>query len=156
MVPIDLCAEAREVLAEEHLRFEAKNQEIEFQGDRAIVQGDEFALRTLLLNLLSNAAKYTPSGGKVHVSVSATDGMAILRVEDSGIGIPEEQRAEVFERFYRVGGDRHASGEPGCGLGLAIVQRIAELHGAKISLHSSGFDSGTAVQVEFPLSGAAS
>jgi two-component system sensor histidine kinase QseC len=156
MVPIDLCAEAREVLAEEHYRFETKNQEIEFKGERAVVQGDEFALKTLLQNLLSNAAKYTPAGGKVHVSVSTTDGTAVLQVEDSGIGIPEEQRAAVFERFYRVGGDRHATGEPGCGLGLAIVQRIAELHGATISLHSSGFESGTAVRVEFPFSGAAS
>jgi two-component system sensor histidine kinase QseC len=156
MVPIDLCAQAREVLAEEHLRFEAKNQEIEFSGDRAVVRGDEFAVRTLLQNLLSNAAKYTPAGGKVRVSVATHNGTAVLRVEDSGIGIPEEQRAAVFERFYRVGGDRHATGEPGCGLGLAIVQRIAELHGAIISLHPSGFESGTAVRVEFPLSCAAS
>ena len=76
----------------------------------------------------------------------------VLSIEDSGPGIPEDKYEQVFERFYRVDGDQHSSGEKGCGLGLSIVKHIVELHGAKISLSKSPSLGGLCVKIEFPVS----
>jgi two-component system sensor histidine kinase QseC len=72
-------------------------------------------------------------------------------VADSGPGIPEEEHQAIFERFYRVGRDRHPSGETGCGLGLAIVRRLVELHRGRIGIARSVFETGTAFEVELPM-----
>ena len=151
LTSINLTDLVQEVLAQEYPSFEAKNQKLEFHGQECFIQGDWFALSTLLINLLSNANKYTPADGQVNVSVRESGAHVILTVEDSGEGIPEQQRETVFERFYRVGGDRHQSGEPGCGLGLAIVKHIVESHGASISISHSRFTTGAAFQVVFPM-----
>ncbi len=151
-IPIDLLALTEEVLAEEYPCFDAKHQHLEFSGCPAVVMGDPFALKTLLKNLLSNACKYTPAEGHIKVSMKVLDSHLLLSVEDSGAGIAKEQYPFIFERFYRVGGDRHPSGEIGCGLGLAIVKRIVELHHATISVMPSDFSTGTAFKVLFPLS----
>ena len=91
---------------------------------------NEGALRILLRNLVDNAVRYTPEGGEVEVAVVEIEGDAVLRVDDSGPGVPEEARARLFERFHRAG----RNDAYGCGLGLSIVQRIAELHDAEIRL----------------------
>lgn len=147
---LDLQLLAREVLAEQYSIFAEKNQAVALAGRRAPVRGDRFALTILLKNLLNNAGKYTPDSGHIEVSTDVSDGGATLRVEDSGPGVPPTEYDRIFERFYRVGGDRHATSADGCGLGLSIVQHIAELHRAKIRLGQSKFDHGLAVQVEFP------
>ena len=85
-------------------------------------------LRELLNNLLDNAIKYTPAGGRVTVRLMAGE-HAVVEVEDNGIGVPEEDRERVFERFYRVLG----TDADGSGLGLPICREIAELHRATIS-----------------------
>lgn len=149
LTSIDLNDLAQEVLAQEYTSFEAKNQTLEFHGEECFIQGDRFALSTLLLNLLSNANKYTPAEGRISVSTRHSGGHVILTVEDSGPGIPEQHREAVFERFHRVGGDRHQSGVPGCGLGLAIVNHIVESHNAEISISDSRFNKGTAFQIKF-------
>ncbi len=140
-----------EVMAQEHHQFESKNQKLEFDGKPCKISGDRFALVTLLQNLLSNANKYTPFGGEVLVSTTESEGRVVLTVEDSGSGIEKEQHEAIFRRFYRIGGDRHQSGVPGCGLGLAIVQGIVELHDASITISSSRFETGTAFHVNFPV-----
>ena len=150
LTSIDLNTLAQKVLAQEFSSFEAKNQKLEFQGQTSFISGDQFALTTLLQNLLGNANKYTPISGLINVSVEKTGGRVILKVEDSGPGIPEQEHEEIFQRFYRVGGDRHQSGEPGCGLGLAIVKLIVEFHDATISVELSSFPTGTAFVVSFP------
>jgi two-component system sensor histidine kinase QseC len=147
---LELSELAREVMAEEHAAFADKEQELELEGPPVQMSGDRFALKTLLRNLLSNANKYTPRGGRIRVVLAAEDEKARLVVEDSGPGIPEDQRASIFERFYRIGHDRHPSGEPGCGLGLAIVQRLVELHRGHISIGRSAFPSGAAFRIELP------
>ena len=147
---IDLGALTEELLAQEYLQFENKNQTLEYRGELCVLYGDRFALTTLLQNLLSNASKYTPCDGQINVTVSDEQGDIVLTVEDSGPGIPLDEYRSVFERFYRTGGDRHNSGEPGCGLGLAIVKHIVELHRAEITITPSGFESGTAFHVRFP------
>ena len=148
--PIDIPDLTQEILAREFPRFEAKKQALEFQGNACVISGDRFALITMLQNLLSNANKYTPPGGQVMISIDNTGSGVTLTVEDSGPGIPEDQWQLVFERFYRVGGDRHKSGEQGCGLGLAIVKHIVELHNGSITVSASRFETGTAFQVKFP------
>jgi two-component system, OmpR family, sensor kinase len=97
---------------------------------RALVRGDPAALRTLLANLVDNAIRYTPRGGRVDVAAGADGGRAFLEVSDSGPGIPAAERERVFARFYR----RPGAAEGGSGLGLAIVRAIAARHGAAVSL----------------------
>ncbi len=170
-VPIDLSALAQEVMAEKFANFEDKQQSLEFHGERAQIMGDRFALLTLLQNLLSNANKYTPRGGRIEVIISQgladTNNMPSLRanrnsksaglgkevllsIDDSGPGISEDQRAVIFDRFYRIGADRHQSGESGCGLGLAIVQRIVDLHHAVIGVGVSQKLQGASFRIRFP------
>lgn len=148
--PLDLSGLAREVLAEEFSGFDRKDQQLEFRGQPSMIAGDRFALKTLLRNLLSNANKYTPRGGQVLVTVAEMGDTVRLTVADSGPGIPEDQHQSIFERFYRIGRDRHPSGETGCGLGLAIVKRLIELHKASISITPSGLESGAAFHVDLP------
>ncbi len=146
---IDLHSLIQDVVAQEYGQFESKQQTLEYRGEPCTILGDQFSLTTLVENLLSNASKYTPNGGRIDVSVREGSKQITLTVEDSGPGIAPEHRNAVFERFYRVGGDRHSSGEPGCGLGLAIVKHIADLHGASIAITASSFASGSAVSVVF-------
>ena len=148
--PLDLSGLAREVLAEEIAMFDRKEQQLEFEGEPCMIAGDRFALMTLLRNLLSNANKYTPRGGQVLVTVTELHQSVRLTVADSGPGIPDDEHESIFERFYRIGGDRHPSGVSGSGLGLAIVKRLVELHRAKISISPSGLGSGAAFHVDFP------
>lgn len=96
------------------------------------IMGDALMLREMLTNLIENAIAYTPKQGMVTVSlVQKTQQQLVLSVSDNGIGIPEHERARVFERFHRLNDN---AGE-GCGLGLAIVQQIVDTHNANISIH---------------------
>ena len=141
---------ARAIIAEHYTEFARKNQQLELSGSAVSVRGDRFALGILLKNLLSNANKYTPAGGRVEVVTGFEGNCAFLRVDDSGAGIPEAEYGRIFERFYRVGGDRHESGATGCGLGLSIVRHIADLHRAEVRLGVSKFGRGLSVAVLFP------
>jgi len=113
------------------------------------VMGDEASLRTLFVNLLDNALRYTPAHGTVSVALQQRAGHALVRIEDSGPGIPAAERQRVFDRFYRrPGADQSAGGYPGTGLGLAIVQAIAERHALKLSLGDAAAG-GLSVTIEF-------
>ncbi|MES2283813.1 MAG: ATP-binding protein [Pseudomonadota bacterium] len=120
------------------------------------VSGQPEALRVLLRNLLDNAVKYTPAGGRVDVSLQLDRGQPLLRVEDSGPGIAEDERERVFDRFFRGSQTVAAAntGEgvqaTGSGLGLAIVQAIAAQHGATLQLGRSERLGGLQVDVRFP------
>ncbi len=108
---------------------------------------DEVDLITIVKNLVDNAIRYTPAGGRVDLSVLAADRAITLVVEDSGPGIPEAERERVFDPFYRVLG----SEEIGSGLGLSIVRAIAARVGAKVSLGvATQAGSGLRVMVTFP------
>ena len=102
----------------------------------AVVQGDADALRILLDNLVDNALRYTPAGGRVDVSCGVNGGQAFLEVADSGEGIPPDERERVFDRFYRRGGEGDGA-TTGSGLGLSIVRMIAERHRAQVTLADS-------------------
>lgn len=152
MQPIDLAALCREVVADCYNQLEQKQQKISIEGeDHLQINADAFALRLVVSNLLGNAIKYTPVGGQIKLTLHYTHSTATLEVADSGPGIAEAEYEQVFNRFYRVGGDRHQSGVPGSGLGLAIVKDIVLLHNGTITLAKSEFDSGLNVRVELPL-----
>jgi two-component system OmpR family sensor kinase len=109
------------------------------------VMGDEASLHTLFANLLDNALRYTPAGGAVTVALQQQGATLVVGIEDSGPGIPAQERQRVFDRFYR-----RAGVEPeGSGLGLAIVKAIADRHGFKVSLDSAAAG-GLSVRIEAP------
>lgn len=98
--------------------------------------GDRDRLRQVLLNLISNALEHTPDGGSVELTLEDAEGWAKVSVTDTGKGIPEEELAHVFERFYRVDRARKRSGRGGAGLGLSIAYWIARSHGGRIDVES--------------------
>lgn len=110
------------------------------------VRGDADSLRTLVRNLIDNAIRYTPAGGKVDVAVFRAHGAVTLQVTDTGPGIAPGDRARVFDRFVRLGN----SGAIGSGLGLAIVKAIADSHGATVTLGDGPLGRGLRVEVRFP------
>ncbi len=101
----------------------------------SFVEGDRARIKQVIVNLLDNAIKYTPREGQVHLRVAREGEHAVLEVEDSGIGIPGEALAHVFERFYRVD-DSRSREQGGAGLGLSIVKSICSAHDAQIDLTS--------------------
>jgi signal transduction histidine kinase len=113
------------------------------------VTGLEFGVAAMLRNLIDNAARYTPPEGSVRVATGVADGAGFALVEDSGPGIPQDQRQRVFERFYRLAD----TAVDGCGVGLSIVQCVARAHGACISLADSPLG-GLRAAVSFPASAA--
>ena len=144
---IELAREAAallEVLAEE------KNQTIFVEGDGAIeIHADRLILRQAFINLIDNAVKYSPSGGSIRVRVEALSGQALIDVQDSGPGIPEEHAGKVFQRFYRV--DRARSrAEGGAGLGLSIVEWAIGVHGGVVQLRQDS-GSGCTFSIRLPL-----
>jgi two-component system heavy metal sensor histidine kinase CusS len=135
--------------AVEHLRLVAEDNGITIQGgpwNPCVVNGDSDQLRRLVLNVLDNAIKFTPAGGRIVVDVAANDERAFMSIKDSGIGIAAEHLPHIFERFYRV--DSARNGESGgAGLGLAICKAIVHTHEGEIVADSSP-GCGTCIRVQ--------
>ena len=127
---------------------EAKNIDVQSNVDDAVrLTADEDLVLQLVLNLLDNAVKYTPEGGRVGVATRVADGRAELSVADDGPGIPEEHQPRIFDRFYRVD---PARSHGGAGLGLSISRWIAEAHGGTIEVESEPAK-GSKFTVRLPL-----
>jgi signal transduction histidine kinase len=116
------------------------------------VRGDAERLARLLANLVSNGIKFTPAGGRVEIGVAQQNEKVVLEVSDTGIGIPEEERDRLFERFFRTQGslDRNV---PGTGLGLYICKAIVDAHEGRIAVRTA-VGEGTVVVVELPAAAA--
>ncbi len=148
--PLDLAALAQEVAE----RYAAQAEQaglafdLDLQGDSPIlIQGNSEQITRAVGNLLDNAIKFTPTGGRVRLTVGQSTGWAELSVEDTGIGIPADDLPELFQRFHR---GRNTAAYPGSGLGLAIVRRIVERHGGQVAVENP--DEGTRFRVQLPLS----
>ncbi|MDO4552446.1 MAG: ATP-binding protein [Bacillota bacterium] len=145
----DLYALAQETVKSLSGAAEAKGVTLAAEGESVTVTGAGRLIQEILFNLCDNAIKYNRRGGSVKVSVSGNEEGAVLTVADTGIGIPPEHQARVFERFYRVD-KSHSNQTGGTGLGLSIVKGAAQYLGAKIELESKP-DRGTRVTVFFPF-----
>jgi len=130
----------------------AVGTDLGFEGDEDVllIKGNPILLAELLNNLIDNALRYTPHGGRITVRVTRRGDRIVLEVEDSGSGIAPENRDRVFDRFYRVLG----TGSDGSGLGLAIVKEIAYTHHATVAITDNTHDDtvvpGTRIRVVFP------
>ena len=125
---VDLYALAGEVAAQ----CDAGDVRISVDGSASVVEGDAFLLRQAIANLVENAVSFSPAGGKVDVDVSRDQGMCVVRVIDSGPGVPDYALPRVFERFYSL--PRPQGGSRSSGLGLPFVSQVAELHRGSVTL----------------------
>ncbi len=144
--PVDLNQMARAACMEWAPKALQQSMELSFESPEqpVLILGDEPLLLEMLANLIDNAIIYGPRNGIIAVKLTANP-KPILMVEDDGLGIPETEKARIFERFYRIPG----SAGNGCGLGLSIVKEIAELHNASLELCRKSAEGGTCVVVTF-------
>jgi two-component system, sensor histidine kinase len=131
--------------------FEARGQTVELEtGDQAaVVSADPVRLGQVISNLLHNAARYTPEGGRIEISLAPDGDEVVLRVRDSGQGIPEQHLPHVFDMFFQ-----QSANSSGLGVGLSLVKRLVELHGGQVSVTSDGAGKGAEFCVRLPSSDA--
>ena len=153
----DIVSILKNVVSKIEFTAKAKKQKIylDFEEDLRIkVYSDKDKIEQVILNILSNGIKYTDIGGEIHIEAFKDKKEAIIRISDNGIGIPEEEIKNVFERFYRVDKARsRAMG--GTGLGLSIAKQITEEHKGRIYLESHD-GKGTTISIHLPLVGGSS
>lgn len=133
-IRLNLTSFCHEIMGYMQPMFEVNQQRIVFSGSDDECVADPYLLHVVLVNLLSNASKYSPPDSAIHFTVLCQQQGAIFQIQDAGIGIPESEQHQLFEPFYRGSnvGDR-----PGSGLGLAIVKKIIDVQGGKINLTST-------------------
>ncbi|WP_249179293.1 ATP-binding protein [Burkholderia cenocepacia] len=151
LAPVDLAALCRSVVSDRARVADAHRIDLGAIVDVPVMAaGNADTLRVLLNNLVDNAIRYAGEGARVDVSARVDGTTPVLEVADDGPGIPEAERADVWERFYRGEGAQAATSS-GSGLGLSIVKRIAEQHRATVSLGTTRGGRGLTVTVRFPL-----
>ena len=149
--PVDLNAIARDAVEQAQPIVQARGHalDVRLHGDPMIVQGDATRLIQVTANVLNNAAKYTPEGGNLALTVSLVDGWGEVAVRDDGIGIAPELLPHVFELFSQA--DRTPDrAQGGLGLGLALVKGLVELHGGNVRAHSDGAGTGSTFTIRLP------
>ena len=147
---IQLAPMVEEVFTDLALLAEKRNITLEMEGDGFLIGSDALIYR-LLFNLTENAVKYNRAGGSVKVSVTQEPEKLLIRVSDTGCGVPEEYQQSIFQPFFRV--DKSRSREyGGVGLGLSLVWEIANLHGGCVRVEESS-KKGTTIAVELPVQG---
>lgn len=148
--PVQLACVATESVEAASPRAAASNIELNLEvDDGLVIEGDRVRLAQVFDNLITNAIKFTPSGGSVDVRVFGSEETAVIEVSDTGIGIADEERLHLFERFFRTSGATLAAVQ-GTGLGLAIVNAITESHGGTVGVESR-VGAGTTFVVRLPL-----
>jgi signal transduction histidine kinase len=149
--PLLLSHLCKEVMEHSKAKADAKDIEISLQvavAELKISLDHQKALQ-IINNLLSNALKFTPRGGKIYMRVASKDHRTTLEIEDSGQGIPPDELSKIFQKFQQTS-TKATEGEKGSGLGLSIVQQLVELHDGKISVQST-LGKGTIFRLEFPV-----
>jgi signal transduction histidine kinase len=150
LAPLDLAAPVAVAVESSRALMESTGHTLEESVEQGlVVLGDGDRLTQAVSNLLSNAARYTPEGGRVRLRLLKDGAEAVVEVADSGIGVAEEDRPKVFTRFWRADPARsRASG--GLGIGLAVVREIAERHGGTVGVYQSDLG-GAAFVIRLPL-----
>ncbi len=150
--PIDLRDVAERCLSELGMKALARSNDLDLACETrtALVMGDPVRLEQVVCNLLQNAIKYTPRGGRLWVWVDTEKGEAVLRVRDTGVGLSPGMLQTIFEPFAQVESSRQRS-EGGLGLGLPLVRSLVEMHGGQVEARSDGPGKGSEFVVRFPL-----
>ncbi|MNI19118.1 Alkaline phosphatase synthesis sensor protein PhoR [compost metagenome] len=146
--PVDLRAQLRQVLQIMEWRLTEQELAVRLQVEPITLQADSNLLFQVWMNLVSNAAKYTPPGGTITISASAAGGICTVTVADTGEGIAPEELPMIFDRFYKVDKAR-TPGTGSSGLGLSIAQKIIQAHGGTIGV-ASKVGEGTVFTVTLP------
>lgn len=123
---------------------------IQHAPDTVYVNGDQTRLAQVVANLLNNAAKFTPANGRIVLSVRVKSGFVVIRVRDSGIGIPAQELGTIFEMFVQLDASR-SQAAAGLGLGLALARNFIAMHGGEITAHSAGEGKGSEFRIRLPL-----
>ena len=131
--PYRLDRQLRDVVLACEPQWIAKSQTVELRLEETVITADRDQLNQVWMNLLANSMKFTPEGGNIYFSLSEQEGFAVVRISDTGVGISEEDRERVFERFYKGDVSRDRS-QGGSGLGLSIAQTVTQIHGGSIQL----------------------
>ncbi len=153
--PMDLNELVRDLVEQMQVVADARGLRLRaFTSAPVPLLADALRLRQMMLNLIDNALKYTPAGGRVEVRVERQQGSARVSVRDNGVGISAEDLPHIFERFYRADKSRTRSMVDGCGLGLPMVKWVAELHGGSVLVTSTP-GKGSDFVVNLPVVGAA-
>ncbi|WFA08352.1 ATP-binding protein [Tissierella sp. Yu-01] len=146
---IDLYEITKNIVSRFDQSIISRNIQLDFQGESAIIKGNRSMIEDLISNLIDNAIKYNKIDGKVELNISKKEKIAIINVKDTGMGIPDEDKERVFERFYRV--DKSRSKKiTGTGIGLSIVKHIVEYHKGNIKLNSE-INKGTEIEIGLPI-----
>ncbi len=149
--PVAISAVVAQAVEASRPAIEARHHHLEVNvpAEPLWINGDSARLAQVLTNLLNNAAKYTEERGTIWLSAAAEDGMVVLRVRDTGIGIPPEMLAAIFDLFTQV--DRALDrSQGGLGIGLTLVRRLVEMHGGRVEVHSEGAGRGSEFVVRLP------
>ena len=148
--PLDLCSVVRAAVETSLPNIEARQHQLSMAMPAALwIDGDAVRLTQVVGNLLNNAAKFTPPGGTIGLSVLREGGMAVVRVQDSGIGIAPQQIASIFNLFAQAG---HAPDrvQDGLGIGLSLVRTLVQLHGGSVAASSEGEGKGSNFEIRLP------
>lgn len=147
--PFSMCELVQDVTQKFQLRARAKSVQlnVSLNPEAPLVHGDIAMMQRVLENLLENGLRHTPAGGSINIGVDVDSGSVVVRVADTGCGIPAEDVPRIFERFYQQ--DKNRSAGNSAGLGLAIVKRILELHDSVINV-SSELERGTTFSFRIP------
>lgn len=133
--PVDIIEVLQEIISNNFEQIDANRQTIELEGDAKPVQGDYFALYTLFENIITNSIKYSGNGSQIFITIKALSAHVEITLEDSGMGIKDDEIQRVFERFYRA--HNNTAQIKGSGLGMSIAKHIVDLHGGSISCERS-------------------
>jgi PAS domain S-box-containing protein len=149
---IDLAAVVATALETSRPLIEARKHRlvVDVPSEPLFVHGDITRLAQVVSNLLNNSARYTSEGGEIRLVVERRDDQAVIRVHDSGIGIPSDMLAHVFDMFTQLSGSTQNS-QGGLGIGLTLVRNLVEMHGGVVVAHSEGAGKGSEFVVQLPL-----
>jgi signal transduction histidine kinase len=150
--PVDLATVVARAIESSQPLIDARKHTLDVKLPTAplLVEGDPMRLAQVLLNLLNNAAKYTPEGGRIWLAAERADAIAVLRVRDTGLGLRQEMLPKVFDLFTQAERTLDRS-EGGLGLGLTLVRRLTELHGGTVEAFSDGPGQGSEFVIRLPL-----